>query len=161
MVRRGRHRSFFRSQEGATTTEFVILAPLFLLMLFAIIEIAMISLSRTTVRANMAEVGRDVRTGLAQCITEQELAERVCRKTLFANCVENVEISQSILGGARSRNARNVAAADAGDVVLMNASYPWPVLTPILTPLLGDQNGEMTLSSSFIFKNEPFNDQIC
>lgn len=46
---------------------------------------------------------------------------------------------------------------NADDIVLYTVSYPWPVLTPIMNHYLGDADGNYTITSSVIVKNEPYN----
>jgi len=43
-----------------------------------------------------------------------------------------------------------------GDVVVYTVSINWPLLTPLLDGLLGDQ-GRMALSASITVRNEPYN----
>ena len=44
----------------------------------------------------------------------------------------------------------------AGDIVVYTISYPWHVMTPLMTPFFGT-GGIITLASSAIVKNEPYN----
>ncbi len=46
-------------------------------------------------------------------------------------------------------------AGGPGAVVVYKVKYDWPLLTGLLTPLLG-QNGYVTLSVSTAVRNEPF-----
>ncbi len=45
----------------------------------------------------------------------------------------------------------------AGDVTVYTISYPWTLLTPYLTEALG-KDGVATVSSRFVVKNEPYDD---
>lgn len=49
------------------------------------------------------------------------------------------------------------SAGDSGDVVVYTVSYPWNVLTPFLMDSLGE-DGVVQISSRFVVKNEPFNE---
>lgn len=44
----------------------------------------------------------------------------------------------------------------AGDIVVYTVTYPWKILTPLMTPFFSN-NGTVTLTSSAIVKNEPYN----
>jgi Flp pilus assembly pilin Flp len=43
----------------------------------------------------------------------------------------------------------------AGDIVVYTITYPWYLMTPIVSPFFA--NGKVTLTSSAIVKNEPYN----
>lgn len=45
---------------------------------------------------------------------------------------------------------------NAGDVVVYTVNYPWEVLTPILSSLIGAQ-GVYTITSTMVVRNEPYN----
>jgi hypothetical protein len=34
--------------------------------------------------------------------------------------------------------------------------YKWPVITPLLGKIIGDQNGEYEITATALVKNEPF-----
>ena len=44
----------------------------------------------------------------------------------------------------------------AGDIVLYTLRYDWSLLTGLLDPLMGDDNGVMQLAASIVVRNEPF-----
>jgi hypothetical protein len=48
-------------------------------------------------------------------------------------------------------------AGDSGDVVMYTVTYPWHVMTPMFQDHLGEE-GVVEISSRFIVKNEPYND---
>lgn len=43
-----------------------------------------------------------------------------------------------------------------GDIVAYTISYDWPVITDLLKPLLGDDNGLIRLTARVVVRNEPF-----
>lgn len=43
----------------------------------------------------------------------------------------------------------------SGDIVVYTISYPWPIMTPAMTPFLG-KDGILTLQSRVVVKNEPY-----
>lgn len=44
----------------------------------------------------------------------------------------------------------------AGDVVVYTVSYPWALATPIISNLIGDQDGVFTITTHAVVKNEPY-----
>ncbi len=43
-----------------------------------------------------------------------------------------------------------------GDIVAYTLTYDWPIITALLRPLLGDNNGLVRLTSKIVVRNEPF-----
>lgn len=160
--RRRRSRlSFFRKKDGSVSIEFVVLAPIFFTLAFGVIEIALISLGTTGVRAGLSDVGRQIRTGQAQCLNEQQVAESVCQFALVAYCTTDMEVEQSVIGDGVSTSVDSIDELNAGDIVFMQATYPWRIINPALFPFLGDEDGTLQISSSIVFKSESFDDQAC
>lgn len=44
----------------------------------------------------------------------------------------------------------------AGDVVVYTVSYPWQLMTPIISTIIGDSSGVFTITTHAVVKNEPF-----
>ena len=44
----------------------------------------------------------------------------------------------------------------AGAIVVYTVSYPWPVMTPLLRPLIGNAQGNYVITTSSVVKNEPY-----
>lgn len=47
-------------------------------------------------------------------------------------------------------------AGDAGDVVLYQLDYDWPLLTSLMRPLSGDENGNFHIRVNAVVRNEPW-----
>lgn len=153
--------SFIRKRDGSITIEFALLGPLFFVMAFGVIEIALISLGNTSVRAGLSDISRDIRTGRAQCVSDQDVVEAVCRFSLVSYCQSDMRIEQSVIGAGGANSVDSVEELNAGDIVLMRATYPWRIITPALYPFLGDETRTLDISSSIVFRSENFDDQTC
>jgi hypothetical protein len=44
----------------------------------------------------------------------------------------------------------------AGDVVVYTITYPWPITTPLMRPLIGDGQGHLNITTHAVVKNEPY-----
>jgi len=44
---------------------------------------------------------------------------------------------------------------DANDIVVYTVNYPWSIMTPMMSAIMGD-NGVITLTASAVVKNEPY-----
>lgn len=58
--------------------------------------------------------------------------------------------------GQRDTDMGAAGYGGAGAVVVYTASYPWPVMTPLLRPLIGNAQGNYIITSSSVVKNEPY-----
>ena len=44
----------------------------------------------------------------------------------------------------------------AGAVVVYTVSYPWPIMTPLLSPFIGNADGKYVITARAVVKNEPY-----
>lgn len=149
---------FLRSRRGAVALEFVILAPVYFLMIFGIIELALVSFNASTLKSGVAAAARQVKVGKAQCFKDEDAITAICDSSFLADCKNRVTVSRSTfpLGWGGSASSTSFKNIKPGDIVLMSATYEWPVITPLLEPFLGDENGKLPLTRSLVFKSEEF-----
>jgi Flp pilus assembly protein TadG len=156
--RRRGWRAFRESRRGVVALEFVLLAPVYFLMIFGIIELALVSFNASTLKSGVAAAARQVKVGKAQCFKDKDAIDAICGASFLADCKNRVTVERSTFalgwgGAAASTSFKNIKP---GDIVLLSATYDWPVITPILEPLLGDKDGKLPLTRSLIFKSEEF-----
>lgn len=140
------------------------LAPIFFLILMAIFETSMISLAESGMRVGLSDLARVVRTGRGQCLTDEEARDLVCGKAFARDCGDDLVIERQRFPtglGAESAAAAGFSDLGAEEIVQLRATYPWRVVTPIMAPLYGDENGELELSHSIVFMNEGFAGANC
>jgi Flp pilus assembly protein TadG len=58
--------------------------------------------------------------------------------------------------GVRDVDMGAAGLGDAEDIVVYTVVYPYRVMTPFLTTVIGDENGEIPIRASVIVKNEPW-----
>lgn len=161
--RRGLLGRFVRGRKGTAALEFVLLGPVYFLMFFAIIELALISFAATTLKAGVAEASRMVRVGKAQCFKDEEAREAICGGAFLNQCANRLTVDRETFGldfggGAK---ATSFSAINPGDVIVLSATYDYAIITPIMQPLLGDDNGDLPLTRSLVFKTEAFTASSC
>lgn len=152
-----------RREDGSVSVEFVVLGPVFLLLLFGVLELAVISMSVTGLRVGLEDVGRAIRTGQAQCVSDVEVAQVVCASAFSSACQADLDIVRErfAVGAAADQvSVEDWDALDADDIVLLTAGYDWPILTPLMSPFLGE-DGHVRISSTVVFKNEGFDNASC
>lgn len=174
---------FQKAQEGATAIEFALLAIPFFMLLFAILELAIIFFISSTLSHAVSESGRLIRVGNFQNCGPAAFKASVCsRMSGVGNCnrlridvVSNPSFSTITLADAPNPPVGTAGApppaipngdydeTSAGDpVVVRGVYYHSLILPPALTRLENLPNtGTHVITTSTAFRNEPFPAQAC
>ena len=153
--------------------EFALVAPVFFFLLFAIIETGTIFLAQSDLQNAVNYSARIVQTGQvkSQNMTSQQFRTAVCNQLRMLHCGSelriNLESYASFSGasyspplnadGTPNSNANKFSPGISGQVVMLQASYTWPIATPLLTPFLRNMAGNYHLIvATAAFRNEPF-----
>lgn len=155
---------FRRRDDGVVAVEFVMLAPMFFLIVFATFEVSLITLAQSSMKTGLSEATRLVRTGQGQCFEDEDIIAAICRTAFMPDCeggmaITKVRFPTGISGTTVVANQWSQLRPD--ELVLVRADYDWNVVTPILEPFLGDDEGLRLLTESFAFKNEGFLGATC
>jgi len=177
-----RIRRYLKNKEGTAAIEFAILAIPFFMLIFAILELAIVFFINSTLNHAVSEAGRQIRTGNFQaCGTKDKFKELVCSNMAgLGNCEKRLRIdvvSGSAFGSITlpappdppeldPTDPTSTDDIDNGDFVNTTASVPVVirglyyhklVLPPQLTRLESiEGRGIRLLSATTAFKNEPF-----
>jgi len=168
-------RSIRRRDDGATAVEIALVAPVFLFLLFAILETSLMFVVATVMQGEVAIATRIIRTGQLQ---NDDDALGTFTETLCAN-LNNVLTCDNVIidvrtfddfgemafeqfvddeGGA-SGNEFDPGSAD--EIVLVRIAYLYNIVTPYLDEFLPtDANGNLLLYAATAFKNEPFQNAL-
>jgi len=167
-------RRFWRRKDGATAVEFAMVAAPFLLLLFAIIETALVFFAGQVLETAAADSGRLILTGQAQSakFDATKFKDEVCKKVygLFdcqAGLIVDVRTYQSF---AAIDNKKPIddktkkltltptyAPGGPGDIVVVRLAYQWPTYLSFMNYSLADLTGEKRLLlATSAFRNEPF-----
>jgi Flp pilus assembly protein TadG len=163
-----------RSNAGSAIIEFAVVAPVFFLLLFGILEIGVIYFAQSTLQYGTDDIARMVRTGqtAAVGVTQDTIRTRVCNDVApLIPCDSNLSVDIEAFtnfngvnfsqpldanGNMNTMNAYN--PGQACNVVLVRVFYAWPVFTPLLTPFLSNMaDNRHLLYSAAAFRNEPYN----
>lgn len=148
----------FRAMRGQTMIEFVLVAPLYFLLTFAVIDFGRMFFVQMSVQQAVQEAARYASTGQhmvdpknpGQTLSRvASIAQQVEQSAIGAN-VTNVQIS-SAAGGAGS-------AGGPGDTVTVAVTTNLALMTPMVGKFFPD--GKYTFTSSATFKNEPFSQSV-
>ncbi|HLZ04276.1 MAG TPA: TadE/TadG family type IV pilus assembly protein [Bradyrhizobium sp.] len=166
-------RRFRRNRSGASALEFAIVAPVFLVLLFAILETALMFFASQVLETITQDAARMILTGQAQNAnyTQQNFHDYVCSQipALF-NCnniavdVESysqfsqITFSNQIDGnGNFTTNGLGYNPGGAGCTVVVRVFYPWQLfVTGLGYNIANMANDQRLLIASAAFKNEPF-----
>ena len=161
--------------DGATAVEFAIIAAPFLGLLIAILQTALVFFAGRVLDETAEQASRYILTGQAQTsgMSQSQYANYVCQKipALFdcSNLMINVQ-NYSSFGAANTSNPTLTFDAkgavtnqwawspgNAGDIVVVQLMYQWPVmLGPLGFNLANLSNGSRLLVSTVAFKTEPY-----
>jgi len=162
-----------RDREGATAVEFALVAGPFFLLLFGILEIALIFFATAVIEDAVGNAARAIRTGEVQTEgrTEEDFWAAICQRIdVIADCgrlrvdvrtFENFNVAE--LGAPMTDDGDlddehfTFEPGEAGEVVVVRVFYDWVLLGPGMINGLANMSGNRRLiSSATAFRNEPF-----
>lgn len=181
-------RRFVRSRRGATAVEFALISMPLMILVFGVLELAMILLVSATLDTATDFAARNIRTGVFQqgpatmkgqdgfrrlvCVNMSWLQQMCTQATpkpgdpdpnpLF---VEARTFDSYVAAGALQRRDPNTfdpqktdwCAGNPEDIVVVTTYFKWPIVTPLIRPLFKNYEGGRMISSTRLFRNEPFN----
>lgn len=182
-----RRRMREESRRGSAAVEFAMIAPVFFLFLFGIIETGVIYFAQSTLTNSVEDAARKVRTGqLMGTLTADQMRQAVCSSFASSSdgsrlglmswqtCLDTLQVDMRVFngfGGATYPNVilpdggldvnnMTIQATDACKVVLFRAYYPWHILTPLLAPLMSNMPSgtDVLLGAAEAFRTEPYPD---
>ncbi len=175
------------SRRGSAAIEFAMIAPVFFLFLFGVIETGVIYFAQSTLTNAVEDAARAVRTGqLKGTLTADEMRTAVCNEFAssqdgtrlglmsWQTCMNTLQVDMRVFDGFSGASYPNVITADgnldvnnmtvqatdACKVVLFRAYYPWHILTPFLAPLMSNMPSgtDVLLGAAQAFRTEPYPD---
>ena len=171
-----------RGNSGTAAIEFALIAPVFFLMLFAILETGMVFFAGQTLQHGVAQTARLIRTGQAQNqnMTQTQFRTQLCNQVNFLLTCDadklyvDVRAYTSFAGsgypqpldaggnvvpgnvsGYTTGGSSNISGTQS--IVLVRAFYTWQLFTPLFGNYFSNMpNNKRLLSASVAFKNEPY-----
>lgn len=165
---------FARGKEGVAAVEFAMVAAPFLVLMFAIMETALIFFASQTMETAVADSARLIMTGQAQSqnFTAAQFKTAVCARVggLF-DCAGGLQVDVKTYTGFGSINNSKPVDANGnlqtssfgyqpggpGQIVVVRLMYQWPVFASMLGLNLSDMAGSKRLiMATASFRNEPY-----
>lgn len=167
---------FSGDRSGATAVEFALVAGPLILMLFAIMELALVFIVSSTLDSATADVARTIRTGAVQKDgggSADKIRTDICGKISWlpeATCEANLSVDvrtfsqftditapDPVKKGKFDKSQLLYSPGKQGDVVLVRAFYRWKLLTPaLLGGLQRLDDGSTVMTAATTFRNEPY-----
>ena len=158
---------------GATALEFALVAPIFLTLLFAIMETGIIYLAQSDLQNAVDSGARLVLTGQVQSqnMSASDFRTAICNGLSMLGCNSNLQIDVEAYTGYSSASfaaatdssgnlkttLNNYQPGTACNVVLVRSFYTWNIITPVLSQFLTNMStGKHLISATAAFRNEPF-----
>jgi Flp pilus assembly protein TadG len=166
-------RSLWGDRSGVTAIEFSMIALPFFVLAFGIIEVGVSHFVNRMVDNAVISASRLIRTGQADQsgISADDFKTQICGFMPEFMCNEDrifVEVSAvNNFSDANSTdslydsdgNLKETFGFDvggAGGIVVVNVIYKWPMMTSALQLDHSDNGGERHLTSTMVFRNEPY-----
>ena len=171
---------FGRNRRGSAAIEFALIAPVFFVLLFAIIELSIVFFASQVLETGVQDSGRMLYTyqlqATGQTASQQQAAfyADLCgRVSVLFDCVgnpsslvvdvrsyppgSNINITDPIVGGTLTGPfAFNVPPINSQNTVVIRAFYQWPLFVTGLGFNIANLNGgKRLLSGSYSFHVEP------
>lgn len=142
-----------RSHRGQTMVEFAIVAPLFFLLVFALIDYGRLFFTQMEVEEAVQEAGRYASTGNTQAgFTRLQSIESVLQQSAASI---NVPIANIQVSSLSNGNWVQGSAGGPGDTVMIQVTMDLNLLTPMVAQYF--PNSKYSFTASTTFQNEPFN----
>jgi Flp pilus assembly protein TadG len=169
-------RRLSRDRRGATAVEFALISVPMLILFLGLVELGMILLVSVTLETATEFTARDIRTGVFQMSgsnTRDDYKGKVCRNMSWLSglCQTNLFVEAETFNTFAGAGGSTPAATEPvdpdavcwsvgnpEDIVLVRTYFKWPIVTPLLKPMLMTaSDGSRLLSTAKVFRNEPFN----
>lgn len=149
-----------RHNRGATAIEFAILAPVLFLLIFGIIEFSLMMFVSSVIEGATVTISRQSKTGVGRSTASTPAARAAEDSNRLRDMVidrgrgiirnENLDIA------TRPRTSQSGTVGEASEMVIYTVSYDWEIMTPLMSTILGNDEGIFPISSTTAVVNEPF-----
>ena len=162
---------FAAATGGAAAVEFALVILPLIMLIFAILELALVFWMSALMDDGLNSAARKIKTGQVTAPSADAAAafkSAVCNevKLLAADCNTNLAVdvrtfatlnaintSPPMVNGVVDPAAMTFVPGGPSDVVLVRAYYRWPIFTPGLTMAMGSTR---LITATTTFRNEPY-----
>ncbi len=174
VIRLIRGRPSRHAKRGAAAVEFALIGPVFLALIFAILETALVFFANQYLETAVNDASRLIRTGQAHKngFSSTQFKNEICGRLVafFSDCQTKLKLdvrtSATFTGADTAKpvdgsgNYNGPQAYDHGtatQIVVVRAYYEWPLIATGFGMDLSDVgNSKRLLAAVTAFRNEPF-----
>jgi len=166
-------RNFGGNRRGSAAIQFSMIAAPFFMMLFAIIETALIFFAQAALETATQDTARLLMTGQAQTAgySQTQFKTALCNNLAsFFDCTNgiyinvqsfasfaSVTVTNPIDSSGNFVNSFQYTPGGSGSIVLVQTFYLWPLFVTGLGYNIGNVNGHYRLlAATAAFRNEPY-----
>lgn len=163
-------RRLVRKQDGSAAVEFGMVAAPFLLLVFAIMETAIVFFAGQALETAVADSARLIMTGQAQTqgfnqtAFKNQVCARIyglfdCTNGLYVDvktytAFSSVNLTPPLDASGNFQNNMTYQPGGPGDIVVVRLFYQWPIYVSLLQNMSGNKR---LLIATSAFRNEPYN----
>jgi Flp pilus assembly protein TadG len=166
---------FRRARGGATAVEFALIAPVFIAVLVAVLQVGIVFFAEQALQSAAVAASRLVLTGQAQnsSMTQAQFLNAICPsvQSLFTCSSIMVDVQNYSSFGAANystptltydalgnvTNQWSFSPGTAGSIVIVRFIYQWPVIGgPLSFSLANLANGKRLMMGVSAFRVEPY-----
>lgn len=167
-------KQFYRCEKGVNAIEFAIVAPLFLVMVFSIIEVGFLFMTDLALESALINASRAIRTGQAMTngTSESAFKSEICSRTYgLINC-SKLKVQAMVFNSfgegnnlpplkdsdGKLINESLFQIGNSDSIIIVRSTYVYDVLNPLGEGIQLSNYGDNQYLHVHItaFKNEPF-----
>jgi Flp pilus assembly protein TadG len=148
-------------QRGASAVEFALVAPIFFLLLFSVVDFGMMMWANLTMQHAVREGARYAVTGQTNLDPNasapqryRAVLEKIHDTSLGVFDMSNAQVTTWVNGSSQPNGAGMFG--NAGDIVVIQVTCNWPLLTPVVAAFYQATGGKYKFSVAATMRNEAF-----
>ena len=159
-----------RDEDGTAAVEFALVGMPFIFLTIGIIELAIMFTAQSVLHEAVFNASRQIRTGTLQTTGGGTDAFRtaICDTAKYVISCSKIQFQvqkyPSFADADKpptfdtngNLNNQTFDPGDENDVVLVRVAYNYPIITPLMQPLLADHGIYRTLYSTVVLQTEPY-----
>ncbi len=150
-----------RRQRGASAVEFALVGSLFFLLLFSIVDFGAMMWANLTMQHAVREGARYAVTGqngldpnASAPQRYRAVLEKIHDSSLGVYDMSNAQVTTWVNGTSQSNGSGMFGSA--GDIVVIQVTCNWPLLTPVVAAFFKSTGGKYHFSVAATMRNEAF-----
>jgi len=168
------------SRKGAVAVEYALILPVYMYLLVGIIEVSLLFFTTTVVDGAIQDSARQIRTGQAQLSGDAltTFQAQLCSSLLAVYDCDDMTLDVKTFDSFSTVTIPTLhyndddppilvdeddvpyttgfTAGGSGEITVVRVLYSWNFFTPLIGELLGSSGNSRLLSTTAVFRNEPY-----